>query len=192
MRRTSGRQAGYWLIVTSLVIGALIAVAIYAWASTLARLPRLLLQGPAVVVLVLVVIALVLVTIVALQRPAEPPWGRDLPGLPSTMTVRRGGRVIVEHATDQREIVLGSAPSCDLQLAGAGIHKRHAIVRKRTADRVELEPIGRAVVRINGERIAGRHTIGPRDVLQLGDLEITLVIRTPPKPPQQPDDTSLN
>jgi pSer/pThr/pTyr-binding forkhead associated (FHA) protein len=98
------------------------------------------------------------------------------------------------------EIVIGRSADCQWIIPSGAVSRRHAVLRRR-GDELVVEDLGSSNgTMVNGERLSGPRTLRDRDKLQLGAVEIRVVIpepaadatmaldatrRMPPEPPAQ-------
>src|SRR5437879_10374233 len=96
--------------------------------------------------------------------------------------------IVVESGLEQgraaevaNEVLIGSAPSCDLSIQGQDVFPRHALARAGEG-MLTLTDLGTpAGSFLNGERLSGPRAAAPGDRIRIGDatLEVTLEAPTP-------------
>src|SRR5438132_3086109 len=113
--------------------------------------------------------------------------------------------IVVESGLEQgraaevaNEVLIGSAPSCDLSIQGQDVFPRHALARAGEG-MLTLTDLGTpAGTFLNGERLSGPRAAAPGDRIRIGDatFEVTLDAPTPgpataaqvsPPPPATPE-----
>ena len=84
------------------------------------------------------------------------------------------------------EITIGRAVDCQWVIPSGAVSRRHAVLRRRGAELV-VEDLGSSNgTMVNGQRLTGPRALRDQDKLQLGAVEIRVVI---PEPPMQSDAT---
>jgi len=84
------------------------------------------------------------------------------------------------------EITIGRAVDCQWVIPSGAVSRRHAVLRRRGAELV-VEDLGSSNgTMVNGQRLTGARALRDQDKLQLGAVEIRVVI---PEPPPQADAT---
>ena len=77
------------------------------------------------------------------------------------------------------EIVIGRSADCQWIIPSGAVSRRHAVLRRR-GDELVVEDLGSSNgTLVNGERLSGPRTLRDRDKLQLGAVEIRVVIPEP-------------
>jgi len=84
------------------------------------------------------------------------------------------------------EITIGRAVDCQWVIPSGAVSRRHAVLRRRGTELV-VEDLGSSNgTMVNGQRLTGARALRDQDKLQLGAVEIRVVI---PEPPPQSDAT---
>jgi len=77
------------------------------------------------------------------------------------------------------EIVIGRSADCQWIIPSGAVSRRHAVLRRR-GDELVVEDLGSSNgTLVNGERLSGPRTLRDQDKLQLGAVEIRVVIPEP-------------
>lgn len=88
------------------------------------------------------------------------------------LTVSAPGELPTEHVVEDRALVLGRDPSCDIPIPSQYVSRRHCQVEP-TSDGWELVDLGgRNPVLINGEPLSGRAPLRPGDKVTIADVTI--------------------
>ena len=91
------------------------------------------------------------------------------PGRPADRTSRRVG---------SNGLLIGRQGDCDIVASDPQISRRHALIRL-TSEGVELVPLGRAPIELNGKEHATPVALANGDVLELPGLELHIEISIP-------------
>jgi hypothetical protein len=82
---------------------------------------------------------------------------------------------------DATPVTIGRAADCQLQLAAAGIHDRHATLERRPTGYYLRDLTGQRAVRVNGQAI-GDQRLGSGDEVELGSVRCRFEVRHDPPP----------
>lgn len=75
-------------------------------------------------------------------------------------------------------LLVGRQPDCDIVASDPSVSRRHALVHL-TADGVELVPLGKAPVELNGKAISEEMLLADRDEIRIPGLVLTVEIELP-------------
>lgn len=75
-------------------------------------------------------------------------------------------------------VLIGRQSDCDIVASDPSISRRHALVRL-TGDGVEVVPLGRSPIDVNGEPVSKPHALADGDRLQLPGLKLAVAITIP-------------
>jgi hypothetical protein len=76
-------------------------------------------------------------------------------------------------------LLVGRQPDCDIVATDPSVSRRHALVHL-TADGVELVPLGKAPVELNGRQITEETLLADRDEIRVPGLVLRVEIELPP------------